>query len=173
MKQWLKTCCGLAGTAALAMTSVSSAKADDTVVVTTPRPVAETSSWGPNAYLFRSGLFTLGVSYAPALVVAIESDRSADNHLYAPIVGPWLDLANRGDECSGGECGNETVNKVLLVTDGVFQGLGALQIVSSFIFPNRTAVTLSREDGSTLASFSVTPASFGHGANGLMAMGQF
>jgi hypothetical protein len=172
MKQWLKTCCGLAGTAAMAM-SASSARADDSVVVTTPRPVVESSSSGPNAYLFRSGLFTLGVAYIPALVVALESDRSADNRLYAPIVGPWLDLGSRGDECSGGECGNETVNKVLLVTDGVFQGLGALQILSSFIFPSRSAVTLSRDDGSTLASFSVTPASFGHGANGVMAIGQF
>jgi hypothetical protein len=171
MKQWLKSVCGLAGAAGLSFASAA-AKADDTVVVTSPRPAVESTSSVPNAYLFRSGLFTFGVSYIPALVVAMESDRSADNHLYAPIVGPWLDLADRGDDCDG-DCDGETVNKVLLVTDGVFQGLGALQIIGSFIFPDTRPVTVSRSDGTTLATFRVAPANFGRGANGLMAVGNF
>src|SRR5687768_7526558 len=81
---------------------------------------------GPNRTLLRSGAWTLGLSYVPALVVGIESDLPADRYLLVPVAGPWLDLGNRGD-CDG--CDRETLNKVLLVTDGVFQGLGSLQII--------------------------------------------
>jgi hypothetical protein len=125
----------------------------------------------PNRALLRSGVFTLGASYVPALVVAIESDHPADNHLYAPIVGPWLDLANRGD-CEG-DCDGETVNKVLLVTDGVFQGIGALQILGSFIFPETTAaVTVAGSDGEPALSFRVMPTKIARGS-GLVAYGEF
>jgi hypothetical protein len=111
------------------------------------------------------------VAYIPALVVAIESDRSSDNHLYAPVVGPWLALADR-DDCSG-DCDGETVNKVLLVTDGVFQGLGALQIVGAFVFPETRTVAVTSADGSTAVSFTVTPANMGRRGTGLMAVGNF
>jgi len=103
--------------------------------------------------------------------VAIESDRSADKHLYAPIVGPWLDLAHRDDDCEG-SCDKETVNKVLLVTDGVFQGLGALQILGSFIFPETPAVTIAHSDGTPAVSFTVVPSRLADG-NGLVAVGNF
>lgn len=155
----------------------NAASAADRVVVTTAptvvaTPATEASTTLPNPYLLRSGLFTLSAAYVPALVVAIESSRSADNRLYAPVVGPWLDLADRG-KC-GNECGSgETVNKVLLVTDGVFQGLGVLQIVSSFLIPTQhTTIALHNTDGSTAVAFQLTPASFGS-ANGMMAVGEF
>jgi hypothetical protein len=106
----------------------------------------------------------------PALVVAITSERTEDNHLYAPIVGPWIDLATRGD-CSG-DCSHETVNKVLLVTDGVFQGLGALQIAGSLLFPERQ-ITLRSSDGTPALALSVLPAHFARGANGIQAVGEF
>jgi hypothetical protein len=106
----------------------------------------------------------------PALVVAIESDRPSDDHLYAPIVGPWLDLANRSDDCDGG-CGKETANKVLLVTDGVFQGIGALQILGSLIFPETQSVAIAKSDGTPAVTLTV--ASTAHGGGGLMAYGNF
>jgi len=134
-------------------------------------PTGESGAILPNPYLLRSGLFTLGAAYVPALVVALESSRSADNRLYAPIVGPWLDLGDRG-KCNGG-CGNrETVNKVLLVTDGVFQGLGVLQIVSSLLIPTQHTLAMHNTDGSTAVAFQVMPASFGS-VNGVMAVGEF
>src|SRR5690242_21840995 len=87
----------------------NTARAQETVVVESSAPAAvESSGVLPNRSMLRSGVFTLGASYVPALVVAIESDHPADDHLYAPVVGPWLDLANRGD-CDG-ECDGETVN---------------------------------------------------------------
>ena len=55
---------------------------------------------GPNRELLRGGILALGVPYAASVVVAATSDRSEDKHLYIPVAGPWMDLANR----SG--CGN-------------------------------------------------------------------
>jgi hypothetical protein len=168
--------CLSCGAALLTLLGAANVFAADTVVVTTspstsPAVPAEPAATLPNRFLLRSGLFTFGAAYVPALVVAIESDRAADNHLYAPIVGPWFDLAARG-ECEG-ECSSETVNKVLLVTDGVFQGLGALQILGAFVMPEARTVAIHKNDGSPAVAFSVVPASFGRGANGLMAVGNF
>jgi len=147
------------------------ARADEAVVVESAPPAVESSGVLPNRSLLRSGVFTLGASYVPALVVAIESDRPADEHLYAPVVGPWLDLADRED-CRG-DCDGETVNKVLLVADGIFQGIGALQILGSFVFPEtRTGVTISKSDGTPAVAFTVAPARVARGT-GLVATGEF
>lgn len=97
-------------------------------------------TYGPNRQLLRSGAWTLGLSYTPALVVAIKSERRGDDYLYYPVVGPWLDLAHRG-ECA--TCSHETLNQGLLVADGVFQGIGALQIVGSFLLPERQSVRVT------------------------------
>jgi len=150
----------------------STAHADQVIVESSPPPAAvESGGVLPNRDLLRSGVFTLGASYVPALVVAIESDRSADKHLYAPIVGPWLDLAHRDDDCNG-SCEKETANKVLLVTDGIFQGIGALQIIGAFIFPETRAVTIAKSDGTPAVSFTVVPTRLATG-NGLVAVGNF
>jgi hypothetical protein len=92
---------------------------------------------GPDRNLLRTGVWTLGLSYAPALVVAIESDLPADKYLYAPVAGPWLDLSAR--DCS--TCKHETLNKMLLVTDGVIQAIGSLEIIGSLLFIERATTT--------------------------------
>lgn len=98
-------------------------------------------STGPNRKLLSSGAWTLGLSYAPALFVAIKSERRGDDYLYYPVVGPWLDLAHR--KCA--TCGDDSLNQALLVTDGVFQGIGALSILGAFLLPERhTTTTVSR-----------------------------
>jgi hypothetical protein len=149
----------------------SAARADDIVVPSSSsQPVAESESAGLSHDLLRSGLFTLGASYVPALVVAIESDVDADQHLYVPIMGPWLDLSSR-ESCEA-ECSAETVNEALLAADGVFQGLGALQILGSFIQPETRALTVSEADGSVAISFRVQPTHIRRGS-GLIAIGNF
>jgi len=85
---------------------------------------AETESTGPNRTMLRSGVVILGLSYVPAFVVAVTNSRSDDDYLFIPVAGPWLDLAHR--DCPPGPCNHETLNKALLITDGVFQGIGAL-----------------------------------------------
>lgn len=172
MKALHAGCFGATLAAGTLLGAAGTARAQETVVVESSPPAAVESSGAlPNRPLLRSGAFTLGASYLPALVVAIESDHPADDHLYAPVVGPWLDLANRGD-CEG-DCDGETVNKVLLVTDGVFQGIGALQILGAFIFPEtRAAVTIAGSDGTPAVSFRVMPTQVARGS-GLVAFGEF
>src|SRR6266567_6194080 len=81
----------------------TSAYAQSTTVVTTPvqvsTPVTAEEKVLPNPPMLVSGLTTLAIGYAPALGVAIGSDHKGDDQLFIPVVGPWLDIGNRG--CSG------------------------------------------------------------------------
>jgi len=121
---------------------------------------------GPNPFLFNSGLIVTGLSYTPALIVAVNSDRSEDKFLYAPFVGPWLDLAARDDDSK--------VNRTLLVVDGVFQTIGLIEIVASLMYVNTDhdgAVGESSETGIDVAS--VAPARFSEDGYGVVAVGRF
>ena len=125
---------------------------------------------GPNRSLLSAGAWTLGLSYVPALVVAIESSESADKNLYVPVAGPWIDLASR--DCP--TCEHETANKVLLVTDGVFQGIGALQIIGAFLFvETRTSAGIAKPRVAKASSLEVAPARLPEGGYGLTAHGSF
>jgi hypothetical protein len=84
---------------------------------------------GPKPSLLRTGALTLGLAYVPAAVVGVTSPLPEDRLLLAPVAGPWLDLGER--KCD--DCSNEKLNQVLLVTDGVVQGIGALEIVGAFL----------------------------------------
>src|SRR5229473_4984867 len=97
----------------------------------------------PNGAMIHTGIFTLGVPYVASVVVAASSDHQGDRSLYWPVVGPWMDLADRGSCGHTGEtsCGNETGNKALLVVDGIFQGIGALDIVGAFVFPETHTIS--------------------------------
>jgi hypothetical protein len=102
---------------------------------------------GPNRELLHSGIFALGVPYVASVIVAASSDRSEDKHLYIPVAGPWMDYANRSSCGHAGEpsCDTETAYKVLLIGNGILQGVGALEIVGSFLFPQTTTVTASTD----------------------------
>jgi hypothetical protein len=132
---------------------------------------------GPDRSLLRSGVWTLGLSYVPALVVAIESPLPADRYLYAPVAGPWLDLAHR--ECTS--CRQETLNKVLLVTDGIIQGIGSLEIIGSFLFIERATTTTGEVSAPRVSAKSKSKSDFRlrfaprkiAGGYGLAAIGSF
>lgn len=101
----------------------------------------------PNTGLIASGVILFGASYASSLVVAAgTSDYDRDKKLYIPVAGPWMDLSERKGECGHGNnapsCNHEDLYDVLLVADGIAQGVGALQILGGFVFPvHRTVVT--------------------------------
>lgn len=101
----------------------------------------------PNTGLIASGVILFGASYASSLVVAAgTSDYDPDKKLYIPVAGPWMDLADRKGDCGRGanapSCDNEDLYDVLLVADGIAQGVGALQVIGGFVFPvHRTTVT--------------------------------
>ncbi len=146
----------LAGTLAVAslLPATAHARSDKQRVETTQ----------PNRGMLRSGVVTLGLSYVPAFVVAASSDLHSDRYLYAPVAGPWLDFAKR--ECTS--CEHETANKVLLVTDGIFQAIGALDIVGSVIFVETRTTYVEAE----APRFRLTPARMA-GGYGLVAHGTF
>jgi hypothetical protein len=103
--------------------------------------------------------------------VAGTSDVSADHHLYVPIAGPWLDLGDRPG-CGSGHigCDTETTYKVLLVVDGLFQGIGALTTVAGFLSPERHELVSTADAGKP--TLHVAPASVASGY-GLAAFGRF
>ena len=163
--------------AAIALTGlVRPARGDE--VVASKQYVArdETVSTGPSRALLQSGIWTLGLSYIPAVVVASESERAADRRLYVPVAGPWLDLASRGNCPSTTACDHETTNKVLIVADGIFQGVGALNIVGAFLFPETRTVTVSSSTHSIRTpslTLRVVPTQVAGRAYGLAAVGSF
>jgi|GEM_PF-3296542 len=104
-----------------------------------PEPVIDTKTTThtfPNRPLLVTGLVLLGGTYGASAIVAATSDRAADENLYYPVVGPWMDLDERN--CDVNACPNKTVNQVLLVGDGVLQGLGALSVLMSLFVPEKT-----------------------------------
>jgi hypothetical protein len=129
---------------------------------------------GPNRAMLSSGLITFGLSYAPAVVVAASSDQSVDHHLYVPVAGPWLDLANR-PLCGPGaiSCDAETTDKVLLVVDGVFQGIGTVDVLMSFLSPERVTYVTVANHAPARARIRLAPIALGRGAYGVATVGRF
>ena len=133
---------------------------------------------GPNPALLWSGAVMLGVSYGTAAIVGASSTLDADRNLLVPVLGPWIDLADRPHCGSLGEraCGDETAAKVGIGIDGIFQGLGALQIAGAFIWPAHhvtTTTTTTARAEKVKPTFRVTPQRFGYGAYGVGAVGTF
>lgn len=92
-----------------------------------------------NRPLMITSVILLGGTYAASAIDAATSTRDADkNNLYYPIVGPWMDYANRGGCPASGSCGGETGNKALLILDGVGQGLGVIGLVTSLFLPEKS-----------------------------------
>ena len=155
----------------------SSARADDSAG---PRPTIateQTVTTGPNSALLHSGIWMFGLSYIPAVVVAAESDRHGDKNLYIPVAGPWMDLASRSACSANASCNHETANKVLIVIDGIFRDLGALDIVGAFVFPETRTVAVSsseRSDGyESHLSLRIVPTKVSANSYGLAVLGTF
>jgi hypothetical protein len=127
---------------------------------------------GPSMAMVGSGLVIFGLSYIPAVVVGSSSSLDADRTLLVPVAGPWIDLAQRPG-CGNGDssCNNENTNKVLLVTDGVFQAIGVLTTIGGFLTPAHERTTVQDADNSP--KVHVSPASFGNGSYGMQALGTF
>jgi hypothetical protein len=125
----------------------------------------------PNSMLLKSGIVLLGVPYTASILVATTSDHRADRYLYVPVAGPWMDLSARDStrECQIGQpCKNDGVNRGLLIANGVFQGLGALEVLGAFLFPEN----VQSQGGAQKEGLRVSPSSFA-GGYGLVASGTF
>ena len=101
-------------------------------------PVIDTESTKrllPNRPLLITGAVLLAGSYGASAVVAATSDRSSDDKLYYPVAGPWMDLHRR--DCNIDACSNKTLDRVLLIGDGIVQGVGALGVLLSLVIPEK------------------------------------
>ena len=130
-----------------------------------------TERGGPSRAMLFSGLGTFGISYGAAALVAASSNLDADHRLFVPIAGPWMALSGRGG-CGAGTprtCDAATTSKVLIVTDGVFQALGALLVVESFLNPETVT---TRRAFAPPPRIRVAP-TFGVNGYGLAAVGNF
>jgi hypothetical protein len=140
------------------------------------RDVETEGTYQPNRFLLVSGALLLGVPYVTSVIVAGESKHQGDSHLYIPIVGPWVDLGDRGGCNSATQnCDAEASNKVGLVIDGLLQGIGSLQLIGAFVFPEKRVTTRSTPATtvSTSPKVHVTPSKIGKTGYGLSAIGEF
>jgi hypothetical protein len=121
-----------------------------------------------NRPLLVTGLVLLGGSYATSAVVGAESSRPSDNpNLYYPVVGPWLDLAQRDCSTQLPCSSKETGNKALLIIDGSIQGLGALAAVTSLFLPEKIGRHFLIIGGDKLRAFpTMVGSGYGLGAGG-------
>jgi hypothetical protein len=142
---------------AIALPAAAQERRIDTVTVT-----------GPDRGLLYSGVWTLGLTYAPAAIVGVTSSLPADRYLLAPVAGPWVDLGKRN--CT--RCEHEDVNKVLLAADGILQSVGALELVGSFLFVEKRTTSLPATASDDKPSVRFVPSRVGRGY-GLAAVGHF
>ncbi len=165
---------GIIGALSLASVvfTASTGRADEAVVVEPeyagPEDAVAYVKRTPNADLIIGGIFLFGSAYAFSAVAAGTSEVPSDRHLWVPVAGPWLDLANR-PACGAGAqrpgCQNEPVNKAMLVASGLMQGVGALQMVGGLLFP-KTEVVMVRQ------GVRVVPTATGSSV-GVSAIGRF
>ncbi len=148
-------------------------------------PTTEVAS-RPNRAMVVMGVLALVGGYTPAALVAAKSPIYSDNSLYVPVLGPWLDVADR-PKCGPGSvrCGVETGNQALLVLDGVFQAWGVAAILvglfSKEYVQSRPASASSGGGGGggggavafAVRRLHLAPARLGVGGYGLGAFGSF
>lgn len=166
--------------AATSWTSASFAQDSDQSLSMPPPPSStgvESSRSETRDTLLGTGLFLLAVSYLPAVSVAASSTVGADQHLYAPLAGPWLDLAQRPVCSPPMNCESEQTNRALLETSGILQGVGAfLTLVGLLTSDDDTTTPPPKHvvnDAKASNPVHVTPAQFGSAGYGIAAFGKF
>jgi len=138
---------------AILVCSAASAHADETERVISPAVT--------------SGLVLFGVTYGASVIVATTSDHQGDKRLFVPLLGPWLDLGDRGTcGIQNQSCDRETTYKILLVTDGVLQAASVFVVLGGVL---RSGHDTAR----TASGIHVVPVSFAHGSPGMVAFGRF
>ncbi len=177
----MRTSASSACVAAIAVALVTCAGSVDAFAQPAPPPVAPTPArpppanqepavaegyTGPNRAMIGTGILTVLVWYVPGAVLASRSRIDSDSALFAPIVGPWLDLANRPG-CGPGfiSCRVETGNQTLLVLDGLFQAWGVGAAIAGVFITERPRAAVT--------SLQLAPARIGASGYGVTAIGSF
>jgi hypothetical protein len=121
----------------------------------------------PNPVMLGAGGLAFAGAYIPGVVVAASSDHDGDEWLYAPVIGPWLDLATRGcgDDPNTPVCGVTAFDRAALISSGVFQAFGLAAMLGAFTLPQKRLATT--------ATIQLAPATFDPRSQGIVAFGQF
>jgi hypothetical protein len=130
----------------------------------------------PNFYLIGTGAALVAIPWGVSAIVGAESSHPGDNQLWIPLVGPWLDLGNRGPMPGGNGNNAEITSRVFLALDGVFQAVGTLEIISGFLFPSahyEKRVVKSAKTGAFQPEVWVTPMPMDKDTYGMGAVGRF
>lgn len=134
----------------------------------------ESREYRPNRPMLITGGALFAAGYVPAVIVGAASDQDHDKRLYIPVVGPWLDMADR--PCGIGDCSTrEDVNQALLIGSGVAQGAGVALAIASLFVPEDRDDRRAKSPAPALAQkpqFKVTPISL-RGGGGFGAIGTF
>jgi hypothetical protein len=154
--------------------------AEDTMPAPTQAEAeVKTTTSPPNVPLLASGLFVLAGSYVPSVLVAAANNRSYDNNLYIPVVGPWMNLAAR-PACGGlgqTSCSTEGGFKALLIIDGIAQAIGAVGTIAGLVSPQTRTTAIARtaqaDKKPQALKVRFIPASVGKSAYGMAAIGTF
>jgi hypothetical protein len=131
----------------------------------------------PNRPLLATGLGIFVGTYATSAIVGASSDKDVDKRLYIPVVGPWLDLAQR--DCGLGDCAQgEDWNQALLIGSGVLQGVGVTLAVASLFAketddaPRSAAAVRAKSTAASKPTVRLMPVSVRSGG-GFGAVGTF
>lgn len=91
----------------------------------------ERLSQAPDTELAAFGGILFVGTYAPSFLVAMASSNTADRWLFAPVVGPFIDLGTRSS--------SDTWTTLALVGNGILQSTGVIAMVWSYVFPPKRA----------------------------------
>jgi hypothetical protein len=120
-------------------------------------------SW--NAPVFATGALVFAGSYGAAAIASGMSDHPGADRLWVPVAGPWLALNDWGNcPITQSRCDTTTTDKVLLITDGVFQAAGLITMVDGLLSPSHHRVVTRTAD----KKLHVEPT-----GNGFAVFGQF
>jgi hypothetical protein len=122
----------------------------------------------PHRPLMSTGAGLFVGTYATSAIVAAVNDNDADRNLYIPVVGPWLDLADR--QCDNRTCDNEGWSKAALIASGVLQGAGVAVAVASAFLPEKIN---EEKVATTTPSLRVAPGLVGARGYGLALLATF
>jgi hypothetical protein len=146
---------GAGSTRAVAQAEPSPPRSETTFELTFNRP------------LFAIGTVLFAGAYVPSLLYTLKSDYNARSDLELPVVGPWLDFANR--VCTVDPCDASHLNGGLLLVDGIVQSVGLLVLLASMVVPESVTHDWFFADG----QLAVVPASMGRESVGASALGRF
>jgi hypothetical protein len=138
----------------------------------------------PRKGLVISGSIVFGIPYFLSLSVAASSKFSPDRWLYAPIIGPFVDLGNRKEDCntignafgSTTTCKDDSSERFFLMADGLMQVAGATMFILGLAIPQHLLV---RDDAPFVGSkgsqfaWSIAPTKMGRSGYGLGLGGTF